>query len=334
MPIEFIRDVPAWDRIAPEWNALLTQSTACYPFLRSEFLRAWWNHLGGGEWPSAELQIGVWREAGALLGIAPLFRTTCGDQPRLLLIGSVEISDYLDVIAAPERLPAFCSVLLDALDSLPDSEFGVLDLFNLQATSPTIPAFEAEVARRGWALERESLQACPVIALPSSWEAYLTSLDKKSRHEIRRKIRRAEGGEDPLELKICGAEEMEELFRLMACDEAKAAFLTPEMRRQFRDIAEGAQQAGMLELAFLETSGRKIAVYMNFVFGKRVWVYNSGMDLQYAAASPGWVLLAMLIRRAIEGGYQAFDFMRGNEPYKFQWGGKGDAILHLTIRRT
>ena len=300
MPIEFIRDVPSWDRITAEWNTLLARSAAEYPFLRCEFLRAWWDHLGGGEWPSGELLIAVWKENGALQGIAPLFRSRRDGEPRLLLIGSVEISDYLDIMAVPDRLPAFCAELLDALAALPPQEFGALDLFNLQAASPTVAVLEQETARRGWTLERAPLQVCPVIDLPASWEEYLSALDKKSRHEIRRKLRRAEGGEDKLELKILGAGEMDEFFRLMACDEHKAAFLTPAMRAQFKAIAEAAGQAGILELAFLEIGGQKAAAYMNFTFGRRIWVYNSGMDPAFAAASPGWVLLAMLIRRAIE----------------------------------
>ena len=333
MPIEFIRDVPSWDTLTAEWNTLLARSAVEYPFLRCEFLRAWWDHLGGGEWPSGELRIAVWKENGAVQGIAPLFRSRRDGDPRLLLIGSVEISDYLDVLAVPDRLPAFCANLLDALAALPAQEFGALDLFNLQAASPTIPILEQEAARRGWVLERAPLQVCPVIDLPPSWEEYLAGLDKKSRHEIRRKLRRAEGAEEKLELKIRGASGMGEFFRLMACDEHKAAFLTPVMRTQFQAIAGAAEQAGMLELAFLEIGGRSAAAYMNFAFGNRIWVYNSGMDPQSAASSPGWVLLAMLIRRAIESGYRAFDFMRGDEPYKFQWGGKGEPILRLTVRR-
>jgi CelD/BcsL family acetyltransferase involved in cellulose biosynthesis len=331
MPIEFIRDVPSWDRIAPEWNDLLSQSGAACPFLRCEFLRAWWDHLGGGEWPSAELRIAVWREDGVIRGIAPLFRG--GGESRLLLIGSVEISDYLDLIAAPDSLPAFCGILLDGLGSLPVSEFSALDLFNLQADSPTVSALEAEAARRGWRLGRSPLQICPVIALPRAWDDYLGSLDKKSRHEIRRKMRRAEGGEETPKVNITGAEGIEDFFRLMAFDGQKAAFLTPKMRGQFRAIAQAAQEAGMLQLAFLELDGRKAAAYFYFVFQNKVWVYNSGMDPKYSASSPGWVLLAMLIRRAIEAGYREFDFMRGNEPYKFQWGGIGEPLLRVTIRK-
>jgi CelD/BcsL family acetyltransferase involved in cellulose biosynthesis len=331
MPIEFIHDVPAWDRIAAEWNGLLARSASEYPFLRCEFLRAWWDHLGGGEWPSAQLHIAVWRDAGSVQGIAPLFRTGEDGGARLLLIGSVEISDYLDLLAEPERLPEFCSALLDALDALPESQFRTLDLYNLQASSPSVPILEAETVRRGWTLEREPLQICPVIALPGSWDEYLSGLDKKTRHEIRRKFRRAEGSEGKLDLKIRGADAMDEFFRLMAFDRHKADFLTPVMRRQFQAIAEAAEQAGMLELAFLEIGGQSAAAYMTFSYAKRIWVYNSGMDPQFAASSPGWVLLAMLIRRAIDSGHHAFDFMRGDEPYKFQWGGKGEPILRLTL---
>jgi CelD/BcsL family acetyltransferase involved in cellulose biosynthesis len=331
MTMEFIRDAPSWDRIAPDWNDLLSRSASACPFLRCEFLRAWWEHLGGGEWPSADLRIAVWREDGTVRGIAPLFRG--GGENRLMLIGGVEISDYLDLIAAPDNLPAFCGILLDGLESLPESEFGALDLFNLRADSPTVPALEAEAGRRGWTLERSPLQVCPVIALPPSWDDYLDSLDKKTRHEIRRKMRRAEGGEETLEVITTGAEGIDEFFRLMAYDGQKSAFLTPAMRGQFRAIAQAAQEAGMLQLAFLEIGGRKSAAYFTFVFQNKVWVYNSGMDPQYSASSPGWVLLAMLIRRAIEEGYRSFDFMRGNESYKFQWGGAGEPVLHIMIRK-
>ena len=36
------------------WNDLLSGSITDVPFLRYEYLSAWWNTRGGGEWPSAE----------------------------------------------------------------------------------------------------------------------------------------------------------------------------------------------------------------------------------------------------------------------------------------
>ncbi|MFN2297827.1 MAG: GNAT family N-acetyltransferase [Anaerolineales bacterium] len=333
MAVDILRDIPSWERIAPAWNALLAESSYACPFLRWEFQRAWWNHLGGGEWPSGELRIMVSGNRTAPDAIAPLFLSDRDGEPRFRLIGSAEIADYLDIIAVPDRLPGFCSDLLDELDRLPKPECGGLDLFNLHAASPTIPILEADARRRGWTVERTPLQPCPVITLPRTWEEYLGSLDKKTRHEIRRKIRRAEGGEEKVALRVCGSEETDEFLRLMACDSSKASFLTPAMTDQFRAIIAAGEAAGMLELAFLEIGGRKAAAYLNFAFQNRTWVYNSGMDPDFSALSPGWVLLAGLIRRAIEAEHKAFDFMRGDEAYKFQWGGVAEQVIRLTILR-
>ncbi len=333
MRIEFLADVAAWNRLEPEWNALLSRGAADYPFLRYEFQRAWWEHLGGGEWPAGELRIAAWREGGVLRGLAPLFRSARGGETGWYFVGSLEISDYLDVIVPAEFHTAFCTALLDTLGSLPDSEFRMLDLFNLRAASPTVSVLEGDAARRGWSVERQSLQICPVLTLPKTWDAYLATLDKKDRHEIRRKLRRGESSEPPMRLHLDGADAMDEFFRLMAYDPAKAGFLTPDMRNQFRAIARAMEAAGALELAFLQSEGRNIAAFFNFDYRNRIWVYNSGMDPQFAASSPGWVLLALLVRRAIEQGREAFDFMRGSEAYKFQWGGVGEQIHRLTIRR-
>jgi hypothetical protein len=89
MTIEFLRDIAAWSRLESEWNSLLSRSAANYPFLRYEYQRAWWEHLGGGEWPSGELRIGVWKENGVLRGVAPLFQSTREGEMRWYFIGSV-----------------------------------------------------------------------------------------------------------------------------------------------------------------------------------------------------------------------------------------------------
>jgi len=37
--------------LADEWNTLLSESITHIPFLRYEYLSAWWETRGGGEWP-------------------------------------------------------------------------------------------------------------------------------------------------------------------------------------------------------------------------------------------------------------------------------------------
>ena len=44
------------------------------------------------------------------------------------------------------------------------------------------------------------------------------------------------------------------------------------------------------------------------------------------ALSPGWVLLAQLIQKAIAEGRSPFDFLQGNEDYKHRFGGVDEAV--------
>jgi CelD/BcsL family acetyltransferase involved in cellulose biosynthesis len=362
MECKVIRTVEEWEQIASAWNTLLAGSASHVPFLRYEYLRTWWNTKGGGEWPDGELAIVTAWEGQHLIGVAPLFSAENRDgEPALMLLGSIEISDYLDIIARPENVTRFLSELLPFLAGLdtarpgsansgsanPGSANGsgwkVLDWYNILEDSPTLPALEQSASALGWAYQAEKLQHSPHVPLPKDWETYLAGLDKKQRHEIRRKMRRMEG-ENQARWYIAanggatGAAatieaEGRAFLDLMAQDPSKAAFLTEPMRRQMLDTLLCAHQEGCLQLAFLEVGGEKAAGYFNFDYRDRIWVYNSGLDARFREHSPGWVLLGYMLQWAIENGRQEMDFMRGNEDYKYRFGAVDRFVMRAAVRR-
>jgi CelD/BcsL family acetyltransferase involved in cellulose biosynthesis len=332
--VEWIKDESGWDAFAPAWDRLLPQAAEQFPFLQSGMLRAWWRHRGGGEWPAeSELRLLVDRDGDRVRGIAPLFRTPDG---TYRLVGSLEIMDYLGCVYAGDQSREFSKVVCAGLADASKEEWNRIILSNLHPSSPILPLLEEEAKRQGWQTTVSELQECPLITLPGSWDEYLGELDKKQRHEIRRKLRRAES-EYQLEVRIASGENLPqdvgEFLALMETDPRKAAFLTPQMRNQFQDLALSAKQVGMLELAFLVVDGAIAAAFYNFDYLQRTWVYNSGMNPKFASISPGWVLLAKLIQRSIERKQTAFDFMRGNEDYKFHWGGKSTKLAQISILR-
>lgn len=323
---------------ADEWNGLLSESVTHVPFLRHEYLSGWWGTRGGGEWPNAELAIVTARQDGLLVGIAPLFldKNLDGDL-SLLLLGSIEISDYLDLIVRPADLQPFVSGLLKFLASCADiGAWRTLDWHNLLETSPTLPILHAEAEARGWSFGTEKTYHAPSIPLTGDFETYLAGIDKKQRHEIRRKMRRTEetGGvrwyivSDPATLDA----EMEAFLTLMANDPEKAAFLTDAMRTQMRTSVRAAFSAGWLQLAFMEVNGEKAAGYLNFDYLNRIWVYNSGLDRRFLELSVGWVLLGHLLQWANENKRTEFDFMRGDEEYKYRFGGVDKFVVRAKVQ--
>jgi CelD/BcsL family acetyltransferase involved in cellulose biosynthesis len=261
-------------------------------------------------------------------------------QRSLALTGCVEVADYLDFVVARGREEPVFDAVLDHLTGPSAPGWDVLDLCNIHEGSPTLAVLPALAEARGWAVETGRDDVCPVVTLPGTWEEYLQMLDGKQRHEIRRKLRRA-GAHAALNWYIVGGEhdleaEMEDFLELMAASSPdKATFLTPRMRSFFRDLARATFDASWLQLAFLKINGQKAAAYLSFVYGNRVLVYNSGLDWRtFPKFGAGIVLTAYCIRYAIEQGYDKFDFMQGDERYKYQFGGQDEEVRRLFIDRT
>lgn len=322
-----------------EWNALLAESITNAPFLRHEYLNAWWDTRGGGEWDQAELALVAAREDGKLIGIAPLFQAEHDGRQALLLLGSIEISDYLDLIVRADDLSRFVSGLLDFCASSDEAlACSLFDWYNVPDDSPTLAALEAESIKRGWDFTSEPFRPSLYVPLPGDFEEYLAGIDKKQRHEIRRKIRRVEESEQDVRWYIVTDEstldeEAEACCHLMAQDPAKQDFLTQTMRSQMKAMIHAAFKAGWLQLSFLEVDGQKAAGYLNFDYGDRIWVYNSGLDLNFRELSPGWVLLGYLLQWANEHGHREFDFMRGDEDYKYKFGGIKRDVMRVRVER-
>lgn len=328
-----------WDAsLREEWNQLVSDSSARFPFSRFEFLDIWWRTRGGGEWPpECRLALVTARRGGQLRAVAPLFWTPDhAGQPALMLLGSIEISDYLDLIACPEDLDDFCAGLLPFLGAAGLPEWHSLELYNLPEESPSLLALQTAARQHGWGFDSQPCQRCPYIPLPGDWETYLAGIDKKQRHEIRRKMRRAESLEPPARWRLSQERDrldadIDAFFALMEQDEEKRRFLSEAMRTTMREIITCAFDQGCLNLAFLEVESQKAAAYLSFDYLNRLWVYNSGYDRRFNEYSPGWVLLGYLLEWANQHGYREFDFMRGDEDYKYRFGAVDRRVMRLTL---
>jgi CelD/BcsL family acetyltransferase involved in cellulose biosynthesis len=334
------KDFSEFSLRAESWNALVEQSIADTPFSRHEYLSEWWKTLGGGEWlrQRAELVLVSATENDQLIGIAPLFIAEYDWQRALMLVGSIEISDYLDLIVRKGDLPRFLSGLLDFLASSYTDKWSGLDWYNLPDDSPTLAALKSEAEKRGWTHHEEIYRPTPRIPLNGSFEEYLSRIEKKQRHEIRRKMRRAAESDKNVRFTIVnGTEdintEINAFLDLMLHDPGKAEFLHPAMREQMTVTIQNAHAHGYLWLAFLEIEGVKTAASLNFDYRNKLWGYNSGVSREHMELSPGWVLLAHTIQWCCENGRHEFDFMRGDEEYKYRFGGVNKYVMRVRVKR-
>ena len=327
MRLDIHSDPGILQSLAGEWRALLATAVHCSIFATPEWAATWWKSFG----ESRRLCVMTLRDDGTLIGIVPLFVETENGQPCTRFLGGVDVTDYEDIIALPGREPDVWSAALAHLDG----EAWQLDLHNVPGQSPTVAYFRGlnESGGRSVVIEREDV--CPLIRpLPASWDAYLENLDKKNRHEVRRKQRRLLGDED------VGAEvswrqsdlqsamaDFVRLHRLSSAD--KDAFMTPRMVGFFNDVAAMCQERDWLCLAFISTQGVRVSTIMAFEYGDTLYLYNSGYDPSYEYLSVGLMLKALAIEYSINKGLICYDFLQGNERYKYDLGGRDGEVVHI-----
>jgi CelD/BcsL family acetyltransferase involved in cellulose biosynthesis len=357
-----------FESIAHEtWDALAARTPWASPFSRNCVQRAWWAAYGA---TAHDQTLIVVDEAAPdeIVGIMPLMhrhelepgdlaaRTTIRHQPgpalrpvpdsaTAVFFGASYHADYATVLAAPGDLNAVCEAVAESLAAQDPSRWDVVDLRRLRhgdpATDALVGAFEWAAPRAGWLVTREQEDVCPVVTLPPGvdFDGYLAALGKKERHEIRRKIRRAEAaGSVGLESSASPIDDLDAFVDLHQKRWGAEGLFPPTeggaaSRRFFGELFESCAPTGIVDLSFLTVGGRRIAAGVTFDDGEAVYYYNAGVEPDARELSPGVVMVACYIQRAIELGRTRVDFLRGNEPYKYEWGAVDSPIERLLVQR-
>ena len=100
-----------------------------------------------------------------------------------------------------------------------------------------------------------------------------------------------------------------------------------------RRLFEGFGPDGPARLSFLTVGGRRLAAGITFEDRDTIAYYNAGVDPAARDLSPGVLMIAKFVERAIATGRRRLDFLRGNESYKYEWGAIDEPIQRLLVRR-
>ncbi len=315
-----------FDSIHDEWEEILPYCWTNTVFVTPTWQRVWWQHFGG----NAELHILSIRDDDELIGIAPLMVK----DDTLSFLGDTDLFDYHDFLAVRGRESEFYNALCN---HIVDMDWNTLYLGSLLEGTPTLEYLSTLANRKGMSVETTEEDRSPITLLPSTWDEYLSTLRKKDRHELRRKLRRLDGVNTARQYQCAEADVtccMTDFFQLLrASSHDKDKFLTIEREDFFRDIASEFAERDQFKLFFLEVDNIRVASCICFDYAGSYLLYNSGYDPEYSALSVGLLNKALSLKEAIEEGKQSFDFLRGTERYKYNLGAKDQIVYQMVIRR-
>lgn len=316
-----------------EWNRVVSGMNPSPFFMLQEYQQAWWHHLKADR--SLHI-LSVRDEVGALVGALPLYQSSLDAPGRWQLLGGTDESDYLDIIAESSQRSEVYAALISALQPLAWNE---LHLTSLHHQSSTLVEFQDLARQQGWEVEQIQQTICPIIDLPKSWEQYLSLLETSFVSQLRKHTFEV-GVDDVVSYRLLtqSAEVAEaipsfiQLHKQSGTD--KAAFWTTAREHFFVEMASELAKKGLVRLYFLDLTNDPAAATLIFDYQNQFLLYNSGFNAyRYGHLSVGTVLVAHTIQEAIALGRSHYDFMRGEESYKFQFGAVAQPLYDLHIKR-
>ncbi|HEY3358410.1 MAG TPA: GNAT family N-acetyltransferase [Polyangia bacterium] len=315
LAVEELTTLPALEALEPEWRDLCARAPGAGPFQLPDWLLPWTRCFAPREpWVLCA------RAAGRLVGVLPLLRWRDGASRLVAPLGA-GISDTHDAVLDPAHADAARAALLRRLAAARAS-FDRVDLEQLPPASPLLTA----PLPLGLRDEVTPQDARPVVRLPrgAAFAAVVPAGQRRKLARYRRAAARAGGLALELAAPADAPAAMERLIRLHGARWSRRGeagmVAAPELQDFHREVAARMAQRGALRLYTLRLAGAPIASLYAFAVRERLSCYLQGFAPAVAHLSPGVLLLGAVLEAALADGVAVVDLLRGQEPYKYDWG--------------
>lgn len=287
-------------------------------------------------------------EASSYVAFFPLkirtrMREGGGFYNRISLAGT-HFADYTGLICTGEFQDRAIPALGDYLRRMHWAKFEMRDLClsdeRLQLLMQYLrgPEFKF-IEKQSYIRANVETCKCPSVSLPEDWDSYLNDhLGSNTRQKIRRFLRKVDNSR---EFRITFAEEgtvERDLDILLRFWEAKwgpgfAEANLNHVLNTFRTMLLHCFNSGALLLPVLWKGDVPLAALAILIDAKNrsLLFYIGGRDETFRGLPPGFVLHAHCIRYAIDHGLTTYDFLRGDEAYKYAFGARDHHNKYVVV---
>lgn len=317
------------------WRALSGEN----PFVGWDWADCWWRHYST---PRRKLLVlKITNDAGEVVGLAPWYVHQSLTRGRVIrFLGTNEVcGDRLTVLSRPQHRTEVVKAIADWLASDARDTWDLLELTGIEANNETIRELALRMDMHGHQMHLRRDLNCWHIPLPDTWEDYLKTISRARRNRTRRLLKNCVDAGKATAQMVESVENFDAGFRVLVDLHQKrrnelgepGCFASDQYSAFHRDFARRMLDLGKLRLSWIEIGNRPAAVEYSFLGSQTIFNYQSGFEPLFADEHPGWVKLVHTLRWATESGYQTFDMLRGDEPYKASFGGQPEPLVQLRI---
>jgi len=307
-----------------EWIKVLERSRGANPFLTWEYLSTYWKHFGKNK----KLRILYIENENEIIAIAP-FKQTRYEFAHLF--GYDVLSplgymggDYTGLILA-EREKDCLKLILDYL--FEDNDWDFMYLYDFPGTSMNLELL-SKIPSVIPKSELSEGRACPYLPLPNSIDTFAQGLHTSFRKNLRRGVKQLEEDWQKVEFKkydeLGSVEESMKIFfelhqKRWTQKGMPGVFSNQEVQHFWLDVAKSFADKGWLALHFLIAGGKPVGALYCYEYNQKMYAVLHGFDPDYSRYGIGNLVHQKIMEKCIMNRIKEFDFLKGDEPYKFNW---------------
>ena len=323
--IEVINGPNKLDLIRSSWNDLLKNSSVNNVFLTWEWIKAWSELFMTDQ---RELFVLIVCEGDSILAIAPWYlrrvQTGLWTIREIEPIGTPEAgSDYLDVIVKKGKEKEVARFLYGYLLGDASDRWQRLRLHDVPNNSLFLLHFLNRIKEDGKYAEVGYASYCPFSILPATEEEFFSGLSPRRGQRFRQDLRTLQK-QDTVEHLTFSSKDldapMEDFFRLYKEKWGSQGDVLFLLLRRFVEL----MGEDTVQIDFLVAGGSKVGGLLHLKYGNTLYMYLMAIDKTYnSKVSIGNLLVGLCLNNAIRSGVACYDFLKGEEDYKFHWANSG-----------
>jgi CelD/BcsL family acetyltransferase involved in cellulose biosynthesis len=331
--IDVIETREQFEQLEANWNAVYDADPDAQFFLSWKWLSGWLRQIAS-PWVILAARKAAGKDAPyvAFLPLRIQFKVTDARFHNELTMAGNFAADYTGILCEPGLDHLVIPALARHLKQMNWARLNLENIripearYRLLAAHFSKAKFDVQEISRVGKVDGIDNNICPFAPLPGDWNVYLDRLSANTRQKIRRLLKLVDTGS---EYRITLAtdktidRDLDTLLRFWDIKwRPRKGEVVDKLVRSNRIMLTTSFKAGLLYLPTLWQGDRPLAALATLIDErKRTFLfYMAGRDESFEGLSSGMALHAHSIRHAIANGVAEYDFLRGNEPYKYSFG--------------
>ncbi|MDD5773360.1 MAG: GNAT family N-acetyltransferase [bacterium] len=308
------------------WKDIFKRSGTDNIFVSWEWCTLWWRHFGHGK---KMFVLSVTHE-GNIIAIAPLMAERGGclvfGKPVISFLGDDMMADYMDFVILQDHKEV-AKAIINYL--LKQRNWAVIKLKRIPEISANFPGIKEAVTELAPFCSIRIDCVSPFIEIKEAWDDYYKSLSKGLKQDIRTTLNKLKN-DGELVFENCDentlAESLKVLFEIhkkRQIDKVGDSIFDTRINRDFfQELAVEFTKMGMADISVLKVGNKIISINYALKCNNIYYFWIPTFDPLFIKYSLGKLHILNILKKCFEQNLKVFDFMIGDEPYKFKWAKK------------